>query len=895
MGKWGGTAMKRTISILLCCFLILSLALPVRASGGVPQEVMESTKSVVRILSKYYNGSATGSGFVIKNESGEVLIATNDHVVEGNPYSISIWVGEDRMVDAEIVFTTSEKDLCVLKVTDAVDMKPLKLSKEEPQHGAAIYVVGYPGAGDILSDTQAHTSDSVTITDGIISAIRTFTIEKGGSPVKLLQVNAAINSGNSGGPLFNSEGVVIGVNTYKVNADSQGVFGSVDISELWCLLGQYNIDIPEETEVVEAEVEEATEEFSFLLPALVCAGAVCLLLVILLARRKKRTAYQVNRKDPRVRTVTLQAHMEKHPQGLGIGGAVSLLLPVAVQLRNLHNDGKLHLQICPENILIGTDGAFLKEPSSQETGRFNSGFAAPEIYRGAGFGITSDIYSFAAVLLYAATGRVPANSLQQEALEQDFAVLEDTAFTAIIRKAMASNVLDRTQSMQELIYSTAVYKAPAQRETVPVSEQPAEDGPASVKTEKTWKGSKLLLPMGAVLACGIVAVMFLPKSNESSENRLSVISQETVSTEAVQETTPQTTFPPSAEELAYAEAEKLLADGETAKAAIAFGKLAGYSDARERSIAPWNEVAVRDTVITSSRNTIGVKKDGTVLYAGSNEIGWANAKKDLESWTDIIAIDSGDGWSGYVVGLKSDGTVIARNEYFSEVKNWQDIVSVSAAPGCALGLKMDGTVEATSESNDTDFFSWVQEIAEWTDIITVRAHRLYAMGLRSDGTVVIAGNRDYKPILQIQEEVKTWLDIVAIGTGKNHNSDPVMGLKSDGTVVCAGNNFFDQCDVTDWTDIVKIRTCRTHTVGIRSDGTLVTAGSNRDGGISVGPEKPGWDSVVDVSVYDYYTVGIRSDGTVVGTGNKNYGKLNIQDWTDIALPGELKMVGMPRS
>ena len=205
--------MKKIISTVLCLFILLSCILPAMAATGVPEEVMESTKSVVRILSKYFNGSATGYGFVIKNEPGEVLIATNDHVVEGNPTSISIWVGEDRMVNAEIVFTTSEKDLCVLKVTDTVDMKPLKLSKEEPQHGAAIYVVGYPGAGDILSDTQAHTSDSVTITDGIISAIRSFTIEKGGNPVKLLQVNAAINSGNSGGPLFNTEGVVVGVNT----------------------------------------------------------------------------------------------------------------------------------------------------------------------------------------------------------------------------------------------------------------------------------------------------------------------------------------------------------------------------------------------------------------------------------------------------------------------------------------------------------------------------------------------------------------------------------------------------------------------------------------------------------------------------------------------------------
>lgn len=344
--------MKKIISMILCLTLLLSCALPVLAADGVPEAVMESTKSVVRIMSEYRKGYSTGSGFVIKNEPGEVLIVTNDHVVEDNPKKISVWVSEDRLVEAQIVVTTSGKDLCILRLMEDVDLKPLTLSEEDPRHGAAIYVVGYPGAGDILSDTQAHTSDSATITDGIISAIRTFTIEKGAQPVQLLQVNAAINAGNSGGPLFNTEGVVVGINTYKVNADSQGVFGSVAVSELWNLMEQYNIVIPEETEVAEATEtaeavpEEEKGESSLSLPVLIGAGVGCLVLVLLLilGSRKKKTG-------SRKTVVTLKTHLEQYPQGLGIAGAVSLLLPVAVQLRNLHNDGRLHLQVCPANIL----------------------------------------------------------------------------------------------------------------------------------------------------------------------------------------------------------------------------------------------------------------------------------------------------------------------------------------------------------------------------------------------------------------------------------------------------------------------------------------------------------------------------------------------------------------
>ena len=109
--------MKKILSTILCFLILFSCVVPALAATGVPKEVMDATKSVARILSKYYDGSATGSGFVIKNEPGEVLIVTNDHIVAGNPYSISVWVSDDELVDAEIVFTTSAKDLCVLRGT----------------------------------------------------------------------------------------------------------------------------------------------------------------------------------------------------------------------------------------------------------------------------------------------------------------------------------------------------------------------------------------------------------------------------------------------------------------------------------------------------------------------------------------------------------------------------------------------------------------------------------------------------------------------------------------------------------------------------------------------------------------------------------------------------------
>ena len=69
----------------------------------------------------------------------------------------------------------------------------------------------------------------------------------------------------------------------------------------------------------------------------------------------------------------------------------------------------------------------------------------------------------------------------------------------------------------------------------------------------------------------------------------------------------------------------------------------------------------------------------------------------------------------------------------------------------------------------------------------------HAVGLRSDGTVVAAGWNNYYG----QCDVDSWSDIVAVAAGQHHT----VGLRSDGTVVAAGWNILGQCDVSDWKDI----------------------------------------------------------------------------------------------
>lgn len=181
--------------------------------------------------------------------------------------------------------------------------------------------------------------------------------------------------------------------------------------------------------------------------------------------------------------------VEKRKTSMTAENAVSLLLPVAIELRNLHDEGKCHLEVSPKTMQILANGAKLSPPSGEEAARYSSGFAAPEIYSGEQ-SPCSDVYSFCAVLAYAVTGKNPDNSLsrreavpvsdmflkekspkKEELLEDDspadahldsgaieadsFCAPED--FVRIIEQGMALKKEDRTETMQALILQLAPY------------------------------------------------------------------------------------------------------------------------------------------------------------------------------------------------------------------------------------------------------------------------------------------------------------------------------------------------------------------------------------------------------------------------------------------------------
>ncbi len=139
---------------------------------------------------------AQGSGFVI---SPDGYVVTNNHVVE-NATKITVSFDEKEKYEAELIGTDPRTDLGLLKIKTKND-KPfpfVKFAGSQGRVGDWVLAVGNPfGLGG-------------TVTAGIISA---FGRDIGSGPYDFLQIDAAVNRGNSGGPTFNLDGDVIGVNT----------------------------------------------------------------------------------------------------------------------------------------------------------------------------------------------------------------------------------------------------------------------------------------------------------------------------------------------------------------------------------------------------------------------------------------------------------------------------------------------------------------------------------------------------------------------------------------------------------------------------------------------------------------------------------------------------------
>ena len=168
--------------------------------------------SVVSIACSYRSGSSSGTGVVLTQDG---YIVTNCHVVD-EADTIHVLFTDGRYLEAELIGADETSDLAVLRV-EAEDLIPAQLGDSAALRvGDAVVAIGDPLGVELRG----------TMTDGIVSAINR-DISVDGRTMSVIQTNAALNSGNSGGPLINCYGQVIGINTMKIGdyVNSAGVEG----------------------------------------------------------------------------------------------------------------------------------------------------------------------------------------------------------------------------------------------------------------------------------------------------------------------------------------------------------------------------------------------------------------------------------------------------------------------------------------------------------------------------------------------------------------------------------------------------------------------------------------------------------------------------------------------
>ena len=240
--------LRRLAAALIAAAVMGAMVLP--AAAAFEQSVLNGIV-LIRSGAPDADGTMTywrGTGFFVGEEGQDPeYIVTNCHVVEefilaGKSLGggeLHVLFDQDDMEEAYLVDYDAEKDVAVLKLSEPTDKREALTLREaeDTMLGDEVYAVGYPLAADVtVQAVNSFSKDDATVTTGSISRLRT----ESGTGRELVQTDAALSGGNSGGPLTDSTGAVLGVNTYGSDLD-QNLFYAVSISELLPMLDRNNI------------------------------------------------------------------------------------------------------------------------------------------------------------------------------------------------------------------------------------------------------------------------------------------------------------------------------------------------------------------------------------------------------------------------------------------------------------------------------------------------------------------------------------------------------------------------------------------------------------------------------------------------------------------------------
>lgn len=209
-------------------------AISVDREISIPDLVETNAPAVVTVAVRKISGGGlfgsgqyqdgVGTGFFIDANG---IIATNNHVVEG-ARNVTIILHDSRQVPGTVLWTDEANDLAIVRVDDVRVPGVVTIGNSDNiRVGEGVIAIGNPLSADFAG----------TVTHGIVSA-KNRQVRVTGGTAEYIQIDAAINGGNSGGPLFNMKGEVIGINSAKIaQTGIEGIAFSIPINVLMEKLG----------------------------------------------------------------------------------------------------------------------------------------------------------------------------------------------------------------------------------------------------------------------------------------------------------------------------------------------------------------------------------------------------------------------------------------------------------------------------------------------------------------------------------------------------------------------------------------------------------------------------------------------------------------------------------
>ncbi len=189
---------------------------------GAPFDIADVEQSVVKIVAEgtfidpevgeRRNSAGAGSGAIISDDG---LVVTNNHVVTGAALLQVTVPGQDKPVNAKVLGVSECSDLAVIQL-DGSGYTPLDYRTEDVTAGLPVYAAGYPG-----SDAATIEAIDYTLTRGIVSSLTASGETSWASVDNVIEHDARIRGGNSGGPLLDEQGKIVGLNYAGIDESDQ--------------------------------------------------------------------------------------------------------------------------------------------------------------------------------------------------------------------------------------------------------------------------------------------------------------------------------------------------------------------------------------------------------------------------------------------------------------------------------------------------------------------------------------------------------------------------------------------------------------------------------------------------------------------------------------------------